>query len=164
MKRGGCRGDFSGFTLMELVVVLALITVILGLSFPRIRLALDADQERRALDQFAALLETLGEEALEKKEERMLELAPDYKSLRISGEGEREWVFPASLSVHSLRRAGRDFPETREIVFYPQGYADPVFFWLESRLGRKTLILHPLQARVELVQGFVHPEGWDHGV
>ena len=52
-----CAKRPGGFTLMELVVVLALMAVILGVSFPRIRLAMDADQERRQLDAFVAMLE-----------------------------------------------------------------------------------------------------------
>ncbi|MDY0162518.1 type II secretion system protein [Desulfobotulus sp.] len=159
-----CAKRPGGFTLMELVVVLALMAVILGVSFPRIRLAMDADQERRQLDAFVAMLEATGQEALERKEEILLELHADHRSLRAGGEGGKEWRFAPSLGVNALRRSGRDLPETREIRFYPEGYADPVFFWMEGAMGRKTLVLHPLQVRVEILSGFVTPEGWDHGV
>lgn len=150
-----------GFTLMELVVVVALIAVILGLSFPRIRLALDADQERRELDAFVAILEGAGREAVEKKEEVLLTMHEDHRSMLLS-DG-REWKFPDSIRIHGLRRAGKDLPETLEILFYPRGYADPVFFWLEGAMGRKTFVLHPLQVRAEILSEFVVPEGWDHG-
>ncbi|TWI77464.1 type II secretory pathway pseudopilin PulG [Desulfobotulus alkaliphilus] len=148
---------------MELVVVMALMAVILSVSFPRIRTSMEADQQRRALDRFIAMFENTGQQAFEKKEEMVLTLAADNRSMQgAGGDGEGAFDFPDSFSVQTMRRAGKDFPETRDIAFYPEGYADPVFFWIDGVRGRRTLIMHPLMLRVEVKDGFIFPEGWDH--
>ncbi|WP_179953094.1 prepilin-type N-terminal cleavage/methylation domain-containing protein [Desulfobotulus mexicanus] len=153
---------FSGFTLMELVVVMALMAVILSVSFPRIRTSMEADQHRRAVERFIVMLENSGKQAYEKKEEITLVLAADGRSMQGTGGEGDIFDFPDSFGVQTMRRAGKDFPETREIGFYPEGYSDPVFFWIDGVRGRRTLIMHPLIMRVEVVDGFIFPEGWDH--
>ncbi|MCW7752953.1 prepilin-type N-terminal cleavage/methylation domain-containing protein [Desulfobotulus sp. H1] len=156
----------AGFTLMELMVVMVLIVLIMGLSFPKIRTAMDGDGERRAVDALISMLHATAVEAVEMNRSITLQRHPDKRGFYRVTEDEgsdREWLFPAHMHLSAMRRAGKNVPESMEFTFYPAAYADPVFFWIDGVRGRRTLILHPLQSRVEIREGFLIPAGWDNG-
>jgi general secretion pathway protein H len=111
----------AGFTLIEMLVTLAVAGLIAGLAYPRVQSGITAMEFRLGAGQVAEGLRTARAEAIRTGEP--VALALEGRQLMI---GENAPVaLPASVKV----AAGQDAP----VTFYPDGTAEPALYRVTSR-------------------------------
>jgi prepilin-type N-terminal cleavage/methylation domain-containing protein len=93
-------GD-AGFTLLEMLVVLAITALIAGIGFPRMQGQIAAQEWRTGVASVAALLRTARAQALRSGAVTTVSVAPDGHRLHL-GDAEPV-VLPASVVVKSPR-------------------------------------------------------------
>ena len=114
-------GRTNGFTLIEMLVTLAIAGLIAGIAFPRAQNAMTGMEFRMGASQVAEGLRTARAEAIRTGEP--VALALEGRALVI---GRRDPVaLPASVTVS----AGQDNP----VTFYPDGTAEPALYRIVSR-------------------------------
>lgn len=111
----------TGFTLIEMLVTLAVAGLIAGIAFPRVQGSMTALEFRMGAGQVAEGLRTARAEAIRTGEP--VTLALEGRALVI-GRGVPQEL-PASVSV----TAGQDVP----VTFYPDGTAEPALYRITSR-------------------------------
>lgn len=101
---GGGRGR-RGFTMLELVVVLALLALVVGLVLPSLGSWSRAGRARDAVFGVQAVLLTERAEAMRRAERRSVELLVDERGLSVkAGEDQRAWDAPG-LRVRDAKGA-----------------------------------------------------------
>lgn len=111
----------GGFTLIEMLVTLAVAGLIAGVAFPRVQNTMSAMEFRRGAAQVTEGLRAARAEAI--RTGVPVTLALEGRALVI---GESDPVaLPASVSV----TAGQDRP----VTFYPDGTAEPALYRIRSR-------------------------------
>jgi general secretion pathway protein H len=111
----------NGFTLIEMLVTLAVAGLIAGIAFPRVQNTMSAMEFRRGAAQVTEGLRAARAEAI--RTGVPVTLALEGRALVI-GEGEAQ-ALPASVSV----TAGQDRP----VTFYPDGTANSALYRVRSR-------------------------------
>ena len=111
----------NGFTLIEMLVTLAVAGLIAGIAYPRMQNGMTAMEFRMGAGQVAEGLRTARSEAIRTGEP--VALALEGRSLVI-GDGDPV-ALPASVTV----TAGQDVP----VTFYPDGTAQPALYRIVSR-------------------------------
>lgn len=144
------RAHHRGVTLLELLIVLAIVSLLAGISFPAVSAGLDAIRLRSAADSVAAFLA----QGLTRAErtQRTFELLIDRKNSRL----QMNSAMPGSASALNLPEGIRisrvlpplpsdEQPEVRSIVLYP-GAAFPRLSLeiANSRGGRRRVTLDPV--------------------
>jgi prepilin-type N-terminal cleavage/methylation domain-containing protein len=162
-----------GFTLIELVVVVGLLTLLLAVSYPLLQHWTEAPL-RKGARQVTGVIERLHERAV---------MTRQLHRLRLELGGDRYWaevlvrssdetvefvVLPPEHALPSGVRF-RDLATSQEttvtegeaaVYFYPIGRLDRVVLHLERGAGRQadeemSLIPHPLTGRVGAAEGYV---------
>jgi type II secretion system protein H len=110
-----------GFTLIEMLVTLAVAGLIAGVAFPRVQNTMSAMEFRRGAAQVSEALRAARAEAI--RTGAPVTLALEGRTLVI-GDGDRVEL-PASVGV----TAGQDRP----VTFYPDGTANPALYRIRSR-------------------------------
>ena len=113
----------DGFTLIEMLVTLAVAGLIAGVAFPRVQNAMSAMEFRRGAGQVIEGLRAARAEAI--RTGVPVTLALEGRALVISG-GDPV-ALPASVTVSE----GQDRP----VTFYPDGTAQPALYRIVSRGG-----------------------------
>jgi prepilin-type N-terminal cleavage/methylation domain-containing protein len=113
----------NGFTLIEMLVTLAVAGLIAGVAFPRVQNSMTAMEFRMGAGQVTEGLRAARAEAI--RTGVPVTLAVQGRALVI-GAGEPA-ARPASVSVI----AGQDGP----VTFYPDGTAEPALYRIRSRTG-----------------------------
>lgn len=113
----------NGFTLIEMLVTLAVAGLIAGVAFPRVQNGMTAMEFRMGASQVTEGLRAARAEAI--RTGAPVTLAVQGRALVI-GSGEPV-ALPASVSVV----AGQDLP----VTFYPDGTAEPALYRIRSRRG-----------------------------
>jgi len=156
----------KGFSLLELIVVLALMGLILAFTIPRIHQVLSPNNLRKAAAWLVAQSTAARARAAASQIQHSLHLDLGEKRL---------WVTDASLSQEAALAARKNafrmdqnvrirevaFPErtavssgTTAITFYPDGHADPAWIRLEDSAGLTvSLFIEPFLPRIR----------WHHG-
>lgn len=111
----------TGFTLIEMLVTLAVAGLIAGIAFPRVQGSMTALEFRLGAGQVAEGLRTARAEAIRTGEPVALTL--EGRTLVIGENAPQE--LPASVSV----TAGQNAP----VTFYPDGTAEPALYRITSR-------------------------------
>ncbi len=115
--------DVNGFTLIEMLVTLAIAGLIAGIAFPRVQNTMTAMEFRLGAGQVAEALRTARAEAIRTGEP--VSFAVDGRDLVIGSS--TPIALPASVSI----TAGQDAP----VTFYPDGTAEPALYRITSRTG-----------------------------
>lgn len=118
---GLSRYSRSGFTLIEMLVTLAIAGLIAGIAFPRVQNSMTAMEFRLGAGQVAEALRTARAQAIRTGEPVSFAIAG--RDLVI-GDG-TPVALPASVSI----TAGQDGP----VAFYPDGTAEPALYRIASR-------------------------------
>ena len=124
MSATGSRAPLAhadGFTLIEMLVTLAVAGLIAGIAFPRVQNTMGAMEFRRGAAQVTEALRAARAEAI--RTGVPVTLALEGRALVIGG-GDPQSL-PASVSV----TAGQDRP----VTFYPDGTANPALYRVRSR-------------------------------
>lgn len=149
----GTWNDPSGFTLIELVVVVALIGLTLFVSLPRMRAALFDSSVNALTRQIANTLPQLRQQAIDRNQWIGLNIDMDRQCLWLSDAGmTAEALAQAAADAQpidaDMRLAAIEFPGqdahvdgVAEIICHPQGYCDPARIFLSDPQGRQTLLV-----------------------
>jgi prepilin-type N-terminal cleavage/methylation domain-containing protein len=111
----------KGFTLIEMLVTLAVAGLIAGIAFPRVQNGMTAMEFRMGAGQVVEGLRSARAEAIRTGEP--VALAIEGRTLAIGNSD--PVALPASVTV----TAGQDAP----VTFYPDGTAEPALYRITSR-------------------------------
>lgn len=162
------KRNSTGFTLIELVVVMLLISIMLAVAIPRFDTGLIHDPTKKLSRWLIATVKTLRSTAIQKQIQQTLVI--DYQNNRMwtaSAEMSEEALAAASENAFILPKAIRiieiDFlHEDREVSspvsvnFYPAGFSDNVLIRLESdRTDRFSYLIEPLLPKVKFFEEWI---------
>jgi prepilin-type N-terminal cleavage/methylation domain-containing protein len=153
----------AGFTLLELLVVISLISLLFFLAVPRFEGGLLTDTARRSILQMKQAIEAVKAEAAEKQLDYALHLGLDTRQWWITSEamGEEEQIIARRQGTYwadTIRVEDVAFPDgetaaTGEVAlyFYKKGYSDRAMIHLRQDDGTlSTLIVEPFLSEVRI--------------
>jgi general secretion pathway protein H len=159
-----------GFTLIEMIVVIALISIMLMVAIPRLEGGLFSDGGDETARWIIANVRDLKEKSVVENKTYLLNVSPDTQRLWITEAGmpdaavdaarEAGYSLPRGVNIDhvAFSTAERFSTGTIPIAFYSKGYSDKAVIRLRNNDGdRLTFIIEPFLAGVKLVRG---PEGW----
>lgn len=151
------RGDRrAGVTLIEMMMVVLIISLVAGLSFPSVTTGLDSIRMRSAADSVAAFL-TAAANQVERREEP-LELVFSRNENLLAARGlrgryHREFALPDGVLLRGVLPAtDADFSGVRTILIFPGASVPQIGVVLENRRGQRRVVqLDPItgMAKVE---------------
>lgn len=160
-----------GFTLMELLVVLALIVIMFGLTMPQIRGVLLTDTLKRSARRVVGLTSELRERAVRNQKPYVLSFDPGKRRYWIgfSGMTEEELelalknaeTLPSNVRIEDIWRKNEGKAAAGEIpiLFTPKGYASPSAIHLAADDGRQmTIVLSPFLKKARVMDHYVEFE------
>lgn len=121
LKTWSAGNNSTGFTLLELLVVLTIATLALGLALPRFAALLPGAELKSYSRQTAALLRLARSQALATGDTITLELNAEQRHTRLSGQAS---VYPWPSGVALSLTSSQPLPGTEappELAFYPDG-------------------------------------------
>jgi len=148
-----------GVTLLELLVVVAIIGLIVGISMPSVAAGLDAVRMVSATDSVASFLNSAVNRAQRRQEP--VELIVDFKGNQFSAYSNdpsysRELKLPEGVSIDSVTPGEENEQrEPRRILILPGGSVPGIGIQLSSQRGTRRLVrLDPMTGypRVESVK------------
>lgn len=158
--------DHRGFTLIEMVIVTALISIMLVVAIPRLDRGLFANNTNETARWLIANVRRLKEKAVSDKKtyllnistdtQRMWITAADMTDTAVDAAGGTGYRLPAGLSIEqvSFSRNEPFYSDIIPIGFYPQGYSDKAAIRMRTDDGdRLTFFIEPFLPGVRLVQG-----------
>jgi general secretion pathway protein H len=120
-RQGTSRTALTGFTLIEMLVTLAVAGLIAGIAFPRVQSSMTAMEFRMGAGQVTEALRSARAEAIRTGEPVAFAIAG--RDLMIGS------ASPVALPASVLVTAGQDRP----VTFYPDGTAEPALYRITSR-------------------------------
>jgi prepilin-type N-terminal cleavage/methylation domain-containing protein len=169
-KRGGTLSDNRAFTLIEMIVVTALISIMLVVAIPRLDGGLFSDGSDETARWLIANVRQLKEKAVLEQKSLLLNVSLDTQRLWITEIGMSDAdADSASKEGYALPRGVNidhvDFSQTERftsgtitIGFYPKGYSDKAVIRMSTRDGdRIAFFIEPFLPSVDLVKG---SQGW----
>ena len=160
-----------GFTLIELIVVITLISMMMVFTMPNIRNAVLTDKNRKISNWITAKITSLKGKAVQTRQRQTLHLD--------TAEG-RMWITDASMDEETLDTAEEsgfelpegyilsdvEFPEkgtvstgAAEIRFFPAGYSDKALIHIEDEEGNPmTFAVEPFLHDVKRFESYVEFE------
>ncbi len=140
-SRSGHAPRDAGVTLLELLIVLALMSLLLGLLAPRIGRATDNWRLRRSAERVAQVLRYARTRALFEGRYYVVEIDPQENRVRLLGESSgivREYRLPGDV-----RCGEEDSPAAfspLRLIFSPSGAVGERTLWLRNRQGSEVRI------------------------
>ncbi len=156
------RRRAGGFTLLELIVVMALMSIVFFFAIPRFEGTFLFDDSKQSARWLIARLQSLREEALRTRRRHALILDLDTQ---------RTWHTTEAMTAEEMELASRraqpipggasvvavEFPpETRvasgraQILFYGDGHSDKVLVQLQTGNAFSTFLLEPFLTQVKM--------------
>ncbi len=162
-----------GFTLIEIVVVLALISILMAFAVPRFRDVFQFDPTKKPSRWIIVKVPDLRYRALRNQRTYTLHIGLSENSL---------WTTHAAMSAEEIEQAEstkvyrltggirltgvvlsngkRQTADVVDIHFYPQGWADPAIIHMETdRQKRLSFIIEPFLSAPVRVNGYKELEG-----
>ncbi len=152
----GCRR--AGFTLLELIVVMALMSIVFFFAAPRFEGSFLFDDAKQSARWLIGRIQSLREEALRTRRQHFLVFELDTK---------RVWTATESMTAEEIERAMRraqpipggarvvsvEFPPDNRIVseirFYGDGHSDKALIHLQYGDARSSFLLEPFLPQVK---------------
>lgn len=157
----------SGFTLIEIVTVLALIGLTLLIAVPRIPNALFTDETKKASRWIIIKVRVLKDRAAREQKRYALHIDISIKKMWLSNDGmSDEELLAAERKGFKLppnmRIIDVEFPDNKiissgqtEIFFYPKGYSDQAVIHLENKEKQISFRIEPFLSTVKLFEEYV---------
>lgn len=157
--------DDRGFTLIELIVVILLISIVMVFAAPRLDVSFFSDQERKLSAWILLTVKSLKENAVKTQTLNTLHIDLDANRMWTSmGEvtdetpRENEYVLPAGYRLMDVQ-----FPEmdkiTREIAvirFYKKGYSDKALIHIEDNDDiQSSYLIEPFLPHVKISDTYI---------
>lgn len=168
------RAD-EGFTLIELTVVMAIITIVFFFSIPRLQNEILTDPSKKTSRWLLANVRALKERSFREKKDYILYIDTNNHSFRIPGradenENESDMLEPAADNQYQLPENMRiidvEFPGNvevstgiAEVYFYAKGYSDTVFIHMEDDQDRRISFL--IEPFLPLCRYYEHHVGFE---
>ncbi len=133
-----CPGRASrdaGVTLLELMIVLALMALLVGLVAPRFGRATDSWRLRSAAENVSQILRYARTRALYEQRPYVVEIRPLENRVRLLGPSSgfvREVLLPGDIRCEE---EGTEAPSVTRLIFSPSGAVEERTIWLRNRQG-----------------------------
>ncbi len=163
-----CRYRSCGFTLIELMVVMLLITIVLSVAIPRLDSSIAQDPRKRLTRWMVNTAKALRTMAVEKRQVQALVIDLDeHRMWTIDAQMDEEAVAAAAEKgfalPNSIVLADVEFPDkdrissgTATIRFYPSGYADQALVHVEyDQTIRFSYKFEPLLPKIKRLEEWV---------
>jgi prepilin-type N-terminal cleavage/methylation domain-containing protein len=161
--------SLAGFTLIELMVVMLLITILLAVAIPRFGSGPFQDPIKKANRWTISTVRSLRGAAIQQHMLQSLVLDLNRHRMWVVHEEmneearlqavEKAFKFPAAIRIVSVQFPGKERVSagTVEIHFYPSGHSDKAVIHLETdNAERYSWVLEPLLPKVRLHDEWVH--------
>jgi len=150
----------AGFTLVELLVVMAVASILLGVTVPKIS-ALFSDPVEKTVTRLRGAM--MRARWLAARDNRTIYLVFDIKGQKIltlkrKGPGWKrlgEAVLPSGVQMAGLWRASGISEKKEALRFFPDGEGEGFGLFLKIGTRRLTAIGYPFRQGIELVPGWV---------
>lgn len=165
------HGYSSGFTLLELIVVITLISMMLSFTLPRLQESLFSGGKKKVFRTLILKIKALKENAVIDQRMQTLHVDLDTDSIWISHEAmteeelskekENRMRLPGSLSIADVVFPGKGVlaQGMAEIGFYKKGYSDhAVIHLLEGEETYSSLVIEPFLSGIKLMDGYLQIE------
>lgn len=127
LQHSGSRGFTQGFTFVELIFVVALVTIAAAVAIPQFKRSFDSLVLQNFISDFTAFTGYAQAKAVSGGSEIRVEIDLPQKRLTAA---EKERRIPDSVSVDLKGGTGK-------ITFYPDGSSDKEEFEISGRYGKK---------------------------
>ncbi len=161
----------AGFTLIELVVVITLLSLMLVFAIPRFESVSLFQTEKKISRWIMLKVEGLKERALRERQVYILHISTDSGEMWVTGEGmDEETLEKARESAKSLppgyRISDVALPDQGkmavgrvDIRFYPKGYSDKAMIHIENDDGQYlSFLIEPFLSQVKRYEDYVELE------
>jgi prepilin-type N-terminal cleavage/methylation domain-containing protein len=158
----------AGFTLIELMVVMLLISIVLAVAIPRFEGGIVQDPAKKMSRWMINSVRTLRSAAIQKQQVQTLVVDLSDNKLwtvnELMSEADRDaaqqkaFSLPGSYAIVDIQFQGRDriSSGTADINFYPAGYSDHVLIHLENEAAeRMTYRIQPLLPKIKLFDEWI---------
>ena len=162
--------DNRAFTLVELIVVTALISIMLMVAIPRLSGGFFSDSDGETARWIIATVRQLKEKAVYDQKIYTLNISPDIQRFWVTAEDmadtdastarDEGYRLPRGIRIDhvAFSKDDRVSSGTIPIGFYPQGYSDKAVIRLRTGDGdRLSFFIEPFLAGADLVRG---RQGW----
>ena len=162
--RAGCTGSSRGFTLIELIVVIALLSIMLFFSIPRLQGNPFLDDTKKSSRWIIAKIQALRENAIRNQKRYTLHFDLDSGRIwetddSLSEEAAENAALDAYTLPEDLRIIDLEYPGTgqvssgqAEVDFYKEGYSDKVMIHLGDGDDSLSLLIEPFLATVKIFE------------
>ena len=157
-----------GFTLIELMVVMLLISIILAVAIPRFDSAPFQDPRKKLSRWMINAVRHLRTEAIQKQKvqalvvdlsgQRMWMIHEEMSEQELEAAAEKAFTIDRSIRMMNARYPDQESINTGtiEVRFYPSGYSDRVLILLESEdTERISFLLEPLLPKVKILDEWI---------
>jgi general secretion pathway protein H len=151
-RRPGTRAEAqAGFTLLELMAVLALMALLLGLVLPSLLHSWEREKNRATLRELTAALRTARSEAVTRS--RTVRLFLNLKTGRYRLEGSDHGGVLTGVSLSDARLVWQDLEKSQGyIAFYGDGSSSGGKLALVEPRGRRYLVeVKPITGKVSMI-------------
>ena len=157
---GNRRPGEAGLSLIELVIVLALIGILGVVALPRVATTLDQDRLNYTARRVVGAVRLPRSEAITRGEKVNLDFDLRFGLIRLSGpEGWSKKIRieePARIDTVLVRHKGEKRTKNKgRLEFRPDGRVSEAAVYLRDGEKRLTLHVEPLTGRVEVLEGVV---------
>jgi len=159
---------YKGFTLIELIVVITLISIMLGFAIPRFQNIVLNDDARKASQWIMLTVSSLKERALREQIQYILNIDMNENRLWITNETMAEDQVQAAMSTGytlppDIHVEDVEYPDFQrltagqvQIHFYKKGYSDQVIVHLiDNDTEQRSLWIEPFLQQVKLYEKYV---------
>ncbi len=167
-RTGQWHSEDKGFTLIELMVVMLLITIMLGVTIPRLDTSLLQDPRKKTARWMINTVSALRAAATEKQKSQILVVDVDDNRLWVTdaemddeaqkGAAENGFALPGGMRIMEVQFSGKESVGSGKamIVFYPGGYSDQAAINIETGDSeRMAFKIEPLLPRVKVVDQWI---------
>jgi prepilin-type N-terminal cleavage/methylation domain-containing protein len=160
-QRSGCRNK-SGYTLIELIVVIALLGIMIGFSVPRLHDMLYLDETRKASRWIIGKVHALREAAVQKQKTYVLHIDMDTNQIwdteeSMSEENRDEAALNAQALPGDVEIIDVEFPIAgkvssgrADITFYKSGYSDKAMIHMQDDDEQMSFLIEPFLTKIRL--------------
>jgi len=161
----------KGFTLVELVAVIALISLMLFFTMPNFQSAMGDQESKKASRRLMATIQELKEKALAERKLYVLHINLDAGRMWESGEvlseesppekQDQGYEFPEGLKILDVEYPvkGKVSIGVADICFYKDGYSDKALIHIEDEDNEQmTFLVEPFLSKIKIYDSYANFE------